>query len=74
MASLMKNIFYTLAETLNYNLNLRSIEQFDDILQQPIRCRFPWIRFGMEDSSLTFRLVQYPRSDKRSYPECQTVE
>ena len=41
MASLMKNIFYTLAETLNYNLNLRSIEQFDDILQQPIRCRFP---------------------------------
>ena len=24
--------------------------------------------------SLTFRLVQYPRSDKRSYPECQTVE
>ena len=35
MASLMKNIFYTLAETLNYNLNLRSIEQFDDILSNP---------------------------------------
>ena len=56
MASLMKNIFYTLAETLNYNLNLRSIEQFDDIVKQ---INYLQECFELPDPSEVFAILDY---------------